>query len=139
MEKKFIIKQEKELEEVAICLAKLCATETHFCFNAEMGAGKTTLINLVCKKRGVKEHTSSPTYSIVNEYLDNENNSIFHFDLYRINDEAELLDIGIIEILDSNSVCFIEWPEKTLNFIPGTYVEVNIEQQGKIRTIKITS
>jgi len=104
-----------------------------------MGAGKTTLINLICKKMGVKEHTSSPTYSIVNEYLDADNNSIFHFDLYRINDEAELLDIGIIEILDSNSVCFIEWPDKTLNFIPGTYVEVNIEQKNKIRTIKITS
>jgi HAD superfamily phosphoserine phosphatase-like hydrolase len=72
----------------------------------------------------------------VNHYY---GNSIFHFDLYRINDEAELLDIGMIEILDSNSVCFIEWPEKTLNFIPGTYVEVNIEQKGKIRTIKITS
>ena len=139
MEKQFIIEEEKELQEAAIYLAKLCAVQKHFCFNAEMGAGKTTLINLICKKMGVKEHTSSPTYSIVNEYLDADNNSIFHFDLYRINDEAELLDIGIIEILDSNSVCFIEWPEKTLNFIPETYVEVNIEQKDKIRTIKITS
>lgn len=139
MEKQFEIMSLEELNPVADYICELIKNEPHFCFNAEMGAGKTTLINLVCKKMGVKEHTSSPTYSIVNEYLDSENNSIFHFDLYRINEEAELLDIGMIEILDSNSVCFIEWPEKTLNFIPGTYVEVNIEQKGKIRTIKITS
>ena len=139
MEKQFKISALEDLNSVADYITELAKTNSHFCFNAEMGAGKTTLINLVCKKMGVKEHTSSPTYSIVNEYLDKENNSIFHFDLYRINDELELLDIGMIEILDSNSVCFIEWPEKTLNFIPGTFVEVNIELKGKIRTIKITS
>ena len=139
MEKQFEIGSLEELEDVANYICELAKTNPHFCFNAQMGAGKTTLINLVCKKMGVKEHTSSPTYSIVNEYLDRDNKSVFHFDLYRIEDEAELLDIGMIEILDSNSVCFIEWPEKTLSFIPGTYVEVSIVQTGELRTFKITS
>ena len=139
MEKQFEIGSLEELDGVANYICELAKTNAHFCFNAQMGAGKTTLINLVCKKMGVKEHTSSPTYSIVNEYLDRDNKSVFHFDLYRIEDEAELLDIGMIEILDSNSVCFIEWPEKTLNFIPGTYVEVSIVQTGELRTFKITS
>lgn len=139
MEKQFEIKTLEDLNPAADYICELAKTNSHFCFNAQMGAGKTTLINIICKKMGVKEHTSSPTYSIVNEYLDKDNNSVFHFDLYRIKDETELLDIGMIEILDSNSVCFIEWPDKTLNFIPGTYVEVNIEQKGELRTIKITS
>ena len=133
-----ICKNLTDLEQTAQKVLNWAEASKIFLLNGQMGAGKTTLINWVCKKMGVKEHTSSPTYSIVNEYLDNDNKSIFHFDLYRINDEAELLDIGMIEILDSNSVCFIEWPEKTLNFIPGNYVNVTIEQKGELRTIKIT-
>lgn len=139
MEKLYEVSRLEDLNSAADFICELAKTNSHFCFNAEMGAGKTTLINLVCKKMGVKEHTSSPTYSIVNEYIDKENNSIFHFDLYRINDEMELLDIGMIEILDSNSVCFIEWPDKTLNFIPGNYVEVNIEKEKEERVITIIS
>jgi len=135
----FEIKELKELIEPAKFISELAKTNSHFCLEAPMGAGKTTLINEVCKVMGVKEHTSSPTYSIVNEYLGEEKNSIFHFDLYRINDETELFDIGMIEILDSKSVCFIEWPEKCLNFLPGEYVKIEIEVKRENRLIKITS
>ena len=139
MERTFKIESLEELNGVADYLCELAKTNSHFCFDAQMGAGKTTLINLVCKKLGVKEHTSSPTYSIINEYLDENKNSIFHFDLYRINDELELLDIGIVEILDSNEVCFIEWPEKTKNFLPGKYVQIDIQVNDTVRTIKINN
>ena len=106
--------------------------------NGTMGAGKTTLINETCKQLGVKEPTSSPTYSIVNEYIGKENRSIFHFDLYRLKSEHELLDIGMLEILDSRNLCFIEWPEKTMNYLPGKHVEVKIEVTPTHRVIKIT-
>lgn len=134
-----IVKIEKlsELIPVAKYICELTKTYRHFCFDAVMGAGKTTLINEVCKQLGVKEHTSSPTYSIVNEYIGEENQSIFHFDLYRINDERELLDIGMLEILDSNSLCFIEWPEKTKRYLPEKYVEVIIEITPTHRVVKI--
>lgn len=135
----FEIKELNELKEPAKYIAKLAKTNAHFCLEAPMGAGKTTLVNEVCQLMGVKEHTSSPTYSIVNEYLGEGKKSIFHFDLYRINDETELFDIGMIEILDSNSVCFIEWPEKCLNFLPQEYVNIEIEVKGEHRLIKITS
>ena len=135
----FEIKKLKELIKPAKFIAELAKRNQHFCLEAPMGAGKTTLINEVCKIMGVKEHTSSPTYSIVNEYITEEKNSIFHFDLYRINDETELFDIGMIEILDSKSVCFIEWPEKCLSFLPGNYVKIEIEVKNENRLIKITS
>lgn len=135
----FEIKELKELKEPAKYITELAKTNAHFCLEAPMGAGKTTLVNEVCQLMGVKEHTSSPTYSIVNEYLGEGKKSIFHFDLYRINDETELFDIGMIEILDSNSVCFIEWPEKCLNFLPQEYVNIEIEVKGEHRLIKITS
>lgn len=135
----FEIKELNELKKPANYIVELAKTNSHFCLEASMGAGKTTLINEVCKMLGVKEHTSSPTYSIVNEYLGEGNNSIFHFDLYRISEQAELFDIGMIEILDSNSLCFIEWPEKCLSFLPGEYVKIEIEVKKENRIIKITS
>ena len=137
MRKLFKIKEEKELKEVANYLAELSKSQKHFCFTGEMGAGKTTLISLVCKKLGVSEHTSSPTYSIVNEYIGDENKQINHFDLFRITDEFELLDIGIEEILDSSTLCFIEWPEKVMRFLPGQFVSVKISIIENVRVIEI--
>ena len=138
MEKQFIIKQEKQLQEVATYLAELCKIQKHFCFSGEMGAGKTTLISLTCKKLGVEEHTSSPTYSIVNEYVTKDELSINHFDLFRIKDEFELLDIGIEEILDSPTICFIEWPEKVMQFFPEEIVTIDFEKKAETRIINIS-
>lgn len=137
MQKTIKIKKLSELIPVAKYICDLTKSYRHFCFDAAMGAGKTTLINEVCRQLGVKEQTSSPTYSIVNEYIGEENQSIFHFDLYRINDERELLDIGMLEILDSNTLCFIEWPEKTKSYLPEKYVEVIIEITPTHRVVKI--
>jgi tRNA threonylcarbamoyladenosine biosynthesis protein TsaE len=137
MRKLFKIKEEKELKEVADYLAELSKSQKHFCFTGEMGAGKTTLISLICKKLGVNEHTSSPTYSIVNEYVGSDNKQINHFDLFRITDEFELLDIGIEEILDSPIICFIEWPEKVIRFLPEQFVSVEISVIENVRVIEI--
>ena len=138
MKKEFKIAQISELEGVADYIISLTDTNFYFCFNAEMGAGKTTLINLIAKKMGVEEQTSSPTYSIVNEYLTNTNKTIYHFDLYRIESEMELFDIGIEEIIESKNSCFIEWPEKMLNFLPDNYVEINIKLIDNTRIFEIT-
>jgi len=138
MNKNFITDKLEDLNLVSKYLAELSKTYNHFCFYGEMGAGKTTLINLICKNLGVTEHTSSPTYSIINEYIAESDLKINHFDLFRIKDEFELLDIGIEEILDSAIICFIEWPEKVLRFLSNEYVEINIETKNEKREINIS-
>jgi tRNA threonylcarbamoyladenosine biosynthesis protein TsaE len=127
-----------ELKPVAEFIQELSKEYSHFCLEAPMGAGKTTLINEVCKILGVTEHTSSPTYSIVNEYRTGNNNSIYHFDLYRLNDAMELLDIGIIEIIDSQAICFFEWPDKILSYLDENFVNLTIEVVDTTRIITLT-
>lgn len=82
-----------------------------FLFYGDMGVGKTTLIKSISKYLGVKHVTSSPTFSIVNEY-ENGINTIYHFDFYRLNHEDEAYDIGIEDYFYNNKWHFVEWPEK---------------------------
>ncbi|MCZ8228431.1 tRNA (adenosine(37)-N6)-threonylcarbamoyltransferase complex ATPase subunit type 1 TsaE [Flavobacterium sp.] len=96
-------------------------------FNGEMGAGKTTLIKKLCKHLGVNEPTSSPTFSLVNEYYTTNNQYIYHFDCYRLKSEIEALDMGIDEYLYSGHWCFIEWAEKIATLIPEEHSIITIE------------
>ncbi len=107
-------------------------------FNGAMGAGKTTLIKELVKNLGINDVTSSPTFSLVNQYQSNQNTLVYHFDFYRINQETEAMDMGIEEYLDSGAWCFIEWPEKVKNLLPLKIVEINIEiTNNQERTIEI--
>ncbi|KFF15134.1 tRNA (adenosine(37)-N6)-threonylcarbamoyltransferase complex ATPase subunit type 1 TsaE [Flavobacterium hydatis] len=96
-------------------------------FNGEMGAGKTTLIKQLCKSLGIEDATSSPTFSLVNEYQTNDNQTVYHFDFYRLNHETEALDMGVDDYLYSGNWCFIEWSEKIPNLIPEQHSVVTIE------------
>ena len=107
-------------------------------FYGEMGVGKTTLIKVLCKELGVDEATNSPTFSIVNEYLAVEGKSIYHFDFYRIEEETEVFDLGYEDYFYSGNYCFIEWPEKIPNLLPGNAVKVTIVQdEQNIRLISV--
>jgi tRNA threonylcarbamoyladenosine biosynthesis protein TsaE len=97
-------------------------------FHGEMGVGKTTLIKQLCKTLGVVGATSSPTFSLVNEYEADANQLIYHFDFYRLNKEEEALDMGIDDYLYSDNWCFIEWAEKIPNLIPETHSVITISQ-----------
>ena len=138
MQKKFTVKSLEDIAFVAKFIKELTNKYSHFCFDAKMGAGKTTLINEICKELDVKEHTSSPTYSIVNEYKTTHGESIFHFDLYRLKNEGELLDIGIMEILESEALCFFEWPEKIIPYLDEKFVNLTIEVNDSTRFITLT-
>lgn len=94
-------------------------------FNGSMGAGKTTLISTLCKNLGSSDDISSPTFSIVNEYLSNIG-KIYHFDFYRIESIEEAFDIGLEEYLYSENYCFIEWAEKIVELLPNSYLIINI-------------
>ncbi|WP_395050019.1 tRNA (adenosine(37)-N6)-threonylcarbamoyltransferase complex ATPase subunit type 1 TsaE [Flavobacterium sp.] len=95
-------------------------------FNGEMGVGKTTLIKALAKKMGVNDVTSSPTFSLVNEYQTTNHQTIYHFDFYRLNNEIEALDMGADEYLYSGNWCFIEWGEKIPNLIPDLHSTISI-------------
>jgi tRNA threonylcarbamoyladenosine biosynthesis protein TsaE len=107
-------------------------------FNGEMGAGKTTLIKQLCKTLGVEEATSSPTFSLVNEYQTTKNQIVYHFDFYRLNRESEALDMGVEDYLYSGNWCFIEWSEKIENLIPEHHSIITIQllPDGK-RTLEL--
>lgn len=96
-------------------------------FHGEMGVGKTTLIKQLCKKLGVLEATSSPTFSLVNEYQTKDNQIVYHFDFYRLKQEMEALDMGADDYLYSGNWCFIEWAEKIPNLIPEEHSVLTIE------------
>ena len=108
-----------------------------FCFRGDLGAGKTTYIKSICRELGVKDEMSSPSFSIVNEYKTAHGETLYHFDLYRLKNEAELIDIGWYDYLNEESSLFIEWPDKAENVMPedAVYIQIEIEADS---TRKIT-
>jgi tRNA threonylcarbamoyladenosine biosynthesis protein TsaE len=93
-------------------------------FHGNMGVGKTTLIKALATELGVFKATSSPTFSLVNEYQANDNQLVYHFDVYRLNSETEAMDMGIEDYLYSGHWCFIEWAEKIPNLIPKVHSQI---------------
>ena len=103
-----------------------------FAFSGELGAGKTTFIQALCRILGVSTEVNSPTFSLVNEYFAGDGSSIYHFDLYRIEDPSELFDMGYEEYFFSGDRCFIEWPEKASHLIPenALVAEIKVTTDG---------
>ena len=97
-----------------------------FAFYGQMGAGKTTFIAAVCKALGIEEPVNSPTFAIVNEYVADNGETVYHFDCYRLNTLRDALNIGIEEYFASGNICFIEWAENIEELLPADTVRVNI-------------
>ena len=136
---KLTVTSEQELPKVAEQLLTAFGNHNVILFYGEMGVGKTTLIKQLCKQLGVEEATTSPTFSIVNEYLANTGKSVYHFDFYRIEEEAEVFDLGYEDYFYSDSYCFIEWPEKIPNLLPEDTVTLKIELgENNERLIKVS-
>ncbi len=120
------IESPDKLTEAAERFKTAMQGKLHFAFSAPMGAGKTTFISALCKALGSKDEVSSPTFSIVNEYETDGNSPIYHFDFYRIEEEEELMDMGVEDYWDNGSVCLIEWPEMAEGYLPEDLVDVEI-------------
>lgn len=129
MKKEILIPSTEALESAAEEFVALMGDETVYAFTGEMGAGKTTFINALCRALGVEDdHTGSPTFAIINEYRsDTTAELIYHFDLYRIENLEQAFDIGMEDYLDSGALCFIEWPDRIEDILPEDTVSVNIE------------
>ena len=100
-----------------------------FAFYGKMGAGKTTFIKALCEVLGVKDVITSPTFAIINEYTDGNDNPIYHFDFYRIKKLEEVYDMGYEDYFYSGNLCLLEWPERVEDVLPENVIKVTIEEQ----------
>ncbi|HXB42155.1 MAG TPA: tRNA (adenosine(37)-N6)-threonylcarbamoyltransferase complex ATPase subunit type 1 TsaE [Bacteroidia bacterium] len=125
------------LDEVAKDIIAYLEEKKILLFYGEMGSGKTTLIKEICRQLGVTGSMSSPTYGLVNEYRTTDKKIIYHFDLYRVKNLEECLDIGMEEYLYSGNYCFIEWPDVAKQIIPEKAMKVFIEGNGELRGISV--
>lgn len=121
-----IIPSTSKLPSIAHRLLQEAGDKKVWLFFGEMGVGKTTLIKALCEELGVKDTTSSPTFSIVNEYEGAEG-PIYHFDFYRIRSEQEAWDLGYEEYFYSGQYCFVEWPELIPSLLPEDAAIIRIE------------
>ena len=132
------VKQE-DLDDVARIFLQKAGHCPVWLFYGEMGSGKTTFIKSLCVRLGVGDTMSSPTFSIINEYKTGDDKKIYHFDFYRIKNEAEAYDIGSEEYFYSGSLCLIEWPEKIPSLIPAEHAEISITVENQNhRTIALS-
>lgn len=134
MNKDYSLSQIREIAEEVIKTSK----HKILLFHGEMGVGKTTLIKEICAALGVEDTISSPTFSLVNEYITSDDETIYHFDFYRIKDEEEAMDMGVEDYLDSNNWCLIEWPENIKNLVPLNSVNIHIKlTTNNLRNIQL--
>ena len=140
-----LIEGHEQIGQAAQKLLSNAGESRKFAITGPMGAGKTTLVQALCTIIGIHGKATSPTFSIVNEYVrlnpeSDREEPVFHLDLYRLNYLEEALDIGIAEYLDSPYYCFIEWPEKVEALLPENTVEVTIvvnEEGDRVLSAKL--
>lgn len=136
------IKSTEQLPQAAREFIEAMGDATVFAFYGDMGAGKTTFIAELCRQLGVSEDVAnSPSFSIVNEYRsDTTAELIYHFDLYRLEDLDEALDMGIEDYFDSGALCLLEWPERVEELLPDDAVRVKIYvNDDDSRTLQLSS
>jgi len=122
----FICKGLDFLDDIAAQILAHSPDARVMAISGQMGAGKTTFIQALCRQLSVKDAVTSPTFSIVNEYITTDGRPVFHFDLYRLRKPSELLDIGYEDYFFSGNYCFIEWPEIAEQLIPEHCLTIHI-------------
>ena len=122
------IKSLSEINNIASKFIKAHPADRIFAFYGEMGAGKTTFIKALCEEMKVLDYVTSPTFALINEYKTESNQTIFHFDFYRIKDPGEAFDFGYEDYFYSGDYCFIEWPELIETLLPSIVVKVTIRE-----------
>ncbi len=122
---------EFELEGIDSAAGKLLSSfagHRIFAFYGDLGSGKTTFIKALCRRLGIAQTITSPTFALINEYSDNSSgNSYFHFDFYRVENIEEALDLGYEDYFYGDNSCFIEWPEKVEDLLPPETVRLRLD------------
>ena len=121
----FITNSPEETEKIGERLAQKLAPGTVLAYRGDLGAGKTAFTRGLARGLGYREPVTSPTYTIVNEYLGGRL-PLFHFDMYRLQSDDDLWDIGWEDYLDRGGVCAVEWSENVREALPPDAVTVTI-------------
>ena len=127
--------QINQLKEVSVNVKEKIKTNIVL-ISGEMGIGKTTLIKEVLLSMKVVKNVSSPTFSIINEYITGQNKIVYHMDLYRIKNISEIEGIGLFEYLESGNLCIIEWGDMIEKIIDSKYDKFIISKQNEYRVIE---
>ena len=125
----FITHSPAETEKIGEALGNIIPAGTVIAYRGDLGAGKTAFTRGLARGLGYKEAVTSPTYTIVNEYLGGRL-PLFHFDMYRLASAEDLWDIGWEDYLDRNGVCAVEWSENVEEALEGA-MSVTIERLGE--------
>lgn len=128
--KVYMTGSETETRQLAETLAKQFVPGQVVCLRGDLGVGKTVFAKGLCSALGVVEHVSSPTFTLVNEY-EGINGTIYHFDLYRIEDPDELYEVGFEDFVGGGGVAIIEWPERAEDMLPRKRLEILLERHGE--------
>ena len=124
MKQEITIRNTADLDRAAAEFLEKLGDKTLVAFFAPMGAGKTTFTTAICKALGVTDPVGSPTFAIVNEYMREDGDPMYHFDFYRINKLQVAIEIGLYDYLDSGCLCIMEWPENIEELLPEETVRV---------------
>ena len=122
----------ESLPMVAAELVTLLSKPSFVAIQGEMGAGKTTFVQALLRELGIEHPDGSPTYAIVHEYVTKLGINAYHLDCYRIENENELLNLGLEELLDSNAYFFIEWPQKIERILPKHHFRLYIRIESDL-------
>jgi tRNA threonylcarbamoyladenosine biosynthesis protein TsaE len=117
----------KEIDKVAKQIVEKAGHPRCIAFFAPMGAGKTTLIKAICDNLDVTDNVSSPTYSIINEYETAEGEKVVHMDWYRLKDENDAMNAGVVDYMQQGIYSLVEWPERAPLILPMGYLKITIE------------
>lgn len=141
-----MIKELNTIEDTQVfaqALAKDIKRGQVICLVGDLGAGKTTMTQYLCAALGVTEYVTSPTFNLMNTYtgfLRNESVEIHHFDVYRIDDPDEMLEIGFDDFVYGDGICIIEWANQVKDLLPENciWIELSLGLDGK-RVLNMTS
>ena len=135
------IRNKKNLRAAVRKLLDISEGRKVFAFYGSLGAGKTTIIRVLCNMIGAKDITSSPTFTLVNEYRTDKGGVLYHIDFYRIKNTEEVFDFGLEEYLYGESYCFLEWPELIEDLLPENTLRIRIivgNNEERILEVSIT-
>ena len=127
MDHSFQLRDLSHLKHAAKWFIETAGKHSIIAFYGDLGSGKTTFIQELCKQWGVEQEVTSPTFALVNEYSSSNALTIYHFDFYRLDQPEEALDIGLEDYLSSGNICCMEWPEKIEPFLPPETLRVYID------------
>jgi tRNA threonylcarbamoyl adenosine modification protein YjeE len=121
-----LVVSEQELQEWGEKLGASSAAPLVIALAGELGTGKTTLTQAICRGYGVPDEVTSPTYALVHQYS-SPKSPVYHIDLYRLESPAQLTNLGWDEIVSSDSLVIVEWPDRAGDRLPQNHIPIDLE------------